>query len=148
MYRATCRIEARKNCKETMLAVAELKILEAPETSLTSAYKIVLDAVKFDKLPSKSKPIAVKLSKNITSIKTYMKNGNAVMCKPEFMMIAINELPNSFTKKQLKQIFIDRLGWTDATAASHVSLAVPVLEALELSEMDSSGAIHSKIKSK
>ena len=152
IYRAECRLEAKKNCEATMIAVtelrafAELKASEVPETDLTSTYKIVLDAVKFDKLPTKCRPIAIKLSKTIASIKTFMKNGNAVTCKPEFMMIAINQLSVGFTKKQLKQTFMDRLEWTDSTAASHVSLAVPVLEALELSAMDSSGVIRSKIK--
>ena len=168
IYRAECRLEAKKNCTETMAAVAELKAQEesciysascehkainnctkgseAPETSLASAYKIVFDAEKFGKLPTKSKPIAIKLSKQSLGIKTFMKSGNAVTCKPEFMMIAINQLSVGFTKKQLKQAFIDKLEWTDSTAASHVSLAVPVLEALELSVMDSSGVIRSKIK--
>ena len=145
-FKTECRLEARSNCKATMTAVAELKASEVPETDLTSTYKIVLDAVKFGKLPAKCRPIAIKLSKTIASIKTYMKNGNAVTCKPEFMTIAINQLSVGFTKKQLKQTFMDRLEWTDSTAASHVSLAVPVLEALELSVMDSSGVIRSKIK--
>jgi hypothetical protein len=115
-----------------------------PVQAQTSSYKLISDAISLDSLPVKARPIAITLSKRLKEIKQALKDDVEVDGKPEFMMAAINNLNKGFTKKDLKMIFLDKFKWSEGTAASHVSMAVVIVEALGLAKADNEGVIRAK----
>lgn len=80
-------------------------------------------------LPVKARPFAISLCRKglVDRIKKdLVRNVNPLSgCGPVFLSIAIESLiAGGFTKSELREIYMKDRGWTENTAASHVSLVV------------------------
>lgn len=114
----------------------------------TKVEKVTFEVSKDDEkfvmtLPVKAQPFALGLIKSgmVVDIRQGLSNGvNAIAeKKPKWLSLCVELLlSGSYSRKDLKQHFIDHFGWSDATAASHVSLAFVLLTGFKIAqEIDS-----------
>jgi len=144
-WKDECKLLAKTNGEKVRLKIQSFERSKLPEKALNSSYRLISDAISFDRLPVKVRPIAMKLSKELEDIKQALSVKGKAKCTPRFMNIAINQLNKGFTKKELKAIYIEELDWSDGTAASHVSMATKVIEALKVGRVDSSGVMRATL---
>lgn len=96
--------------------------------------------------PKKTKELAISLCKmnKVRAIHSDVLAGVNPFAEsgPSFMRVACALLvKGAFTKASLKTELMDELGWTDGTAAAHVSQAIGFLEAFGVIVGDKSGYI-------
>ncbi|CAB4121711.1 hypothetical protein UFOVP26_2 [uncultured Caudovirales phage] len=145
VWKSECKTAAKINGEKVKLEILSLEKSEAPKQAQTSSYKLISDAISFDGLPVKVRPIAMKLSKELDDIRRILRIKAKTKCSPHFMRIAFNELEAGFTKKDLKVIYMEQLDWSDGTAASHVSIATKVIEALKIGRLDNGGVMRATL---
>lgn len=85
----------------------------------------------------KPKEIVLQMAKSgsLDLMREGLKKGENGLAKtgPSFMREAVYALlDGGFTKLQLRDLFVNRLNWTENTAASHVSIAVAILKSFKL----------------
>ena len=94
------------------------------------------------KMPVKAQPFALNLLKSgmIHDIKEGLaKHKNAIACKKPVWFVKTVQLlvDGGFTKAELKVHLMRELGWTDGSAAGHVSLGIVILTSFGLAAQDS-----------
>jgi hypothetical protein len=92
-----------------------------------------------DSLSVKSKAAATQLCKHglIDKIKAGVQEGrNALtVSKPNYITVAIDSLLSSgFSRSGLRAQYVEKLGWGEATASSHVSIICPILTAFGIAQ--------------
>lgn len=141
-FNGECAVKAKQN---EALVKARFKCTDRlPRETSAGGVKIPYELIDVDSLPKKAKPIAVKLIKSIEEIKSLMNEEKPVVLKPLFMQVALNRLRGGFTKRELKEIYMTRFGWSDGTAAAHVSMAIAIIEKLRFGRADGKG-VYAKV---
>ena len=90
-------------------------------------------------LPVKAQPFAIRLCEDgmIDKIKDGLKTKtNPMKGGAKFLYLAVSMLiEGGFSKSELKNKYIETLGWSENTASSHVSLAVGLFQMFEVTNI-------------
>lgn len=120
-----------------MGAVERKTTVERVTMTVEQADEEVLACIK----SKKPKEIVLRMAKSgaLQHLREGIAEGRNGLSKtgPSFMREAVDLLLNGgFTKAQLRDVLMQRLQWTENTAASHVSIAVAILKSLKLVRED------------
>lgn len=148
--REKARAEMNK-AKEVTYAPPQPKMPQQTVERATKVEKVVLevtaeDQAMVERLPVKAQPIALSWLKNgvIHEIREGLRENKNAMAdkKPVWLDKLVDGLlKGGFTKTELRDRFMNELGWSEGTAASHVSLGLALLFCFKIIKQDNTGRV-------